>query len=315
MYAHRTVTLSGPDGYGKRIPPDRLGPLFQQIGPAIQKSVRMRFLGSSASRGRRPNWLAAASDLRFVDYSGNGNTILHFEAPVFGDAAPELYAQGELWPMRPDPAATGFDLLAEVVCDIGARNQDSEVFDRPLLVQIGHFDKVFDDHVQCLRFGDLSVRTTREPALTHAVAEAARELRAATPPARRVRVVGVLDMLWQSRQAFSLRLAENPDEVRGSLLEGDITELKDLLGQRVLVEGKAVYRPSRRVLRIDAERVMAAGDIYGPWDSVPPTLDTHAEPSGWRERQTPQTGVNAIIGKWPGDETDEEVFEALEHLS
>lgn len=315
MYAHRTVTLSGPDGYGQRIPPERLGPLFQQITPAIRGSVRMRFLGRSASRGRRPTWLSEASDIRFVDYSGSGDTILHFEAPQFGEAVPELYEQGELWPTRPAPDTTGFDLLAEVVCDVDARNEDSEVFDRPLLRQIQRFDRVFDDHIQRLRLGALAVQTAREPVLTYGVAEAAGELWVATPPSRRVRVVGTLDMLWQSRQAFSLKLSGEPDEVRGSLLEGDIGELKELLGQPVLVEGKAVYRPSRRVLRVDAERVIPAGDIEGPWGSIPAPLDTQLGPTSWHVRQTPQTGINAIIGKWPSDETDEEIFAALESIS
>jgi hypothetical protein len=31
--------------------------------------------------------------------------------------------------------------------------------------------------------------------------------------------------------------------------------------------------------------------------------------------QTPETGLGAMIGKWPGDETDEEIREALDALS
>jgi hypothetical protein len=31
-------------------------------------------------------------------------------------------------------------------------------------------------------------------------------------------------------------------------------------------------------------------------------------------RQTSKTGLAAIIGKWPGDETDEEIEEALKAL-
>ena len=34
-----------------------------------------------------------------------------------------------------------------------------------------------------------------------------------------------------------------------------------------------------------------------------------------RVPQTPTTGIGAIIGKWPGNETDEEINEALERLS
>jgi hypothetical protein len=31
--------------------------------------------------------------------------------------------------------------------------------------------------------------------------------------------------------------------------------------------------------------------------------------------QGPDSGINAIIGKWPGDESDEEIFALLEELS
>jgi len=31
--------------------------------------------------------------------------------------------------------------------------------------------------------------------------------------------------------------------------------------------------------------------------------------------QTPTTGVNAIIGKWPGDESEEEILALLEEMS
>jgi hypothetical protein len=31
--------------------------------------------------------------------------------------------------------------------------------------------------------------------------------------------------------------------------------------------------------------------------------------------QGPDSGINAIIGKWPGDETDEEILALLEEMS
>ena len=36
--------------------------------------------------------------------------------------------------------------------------------------------------------------------------------------------------------------------------------------------------------------------------------------SALHQPQTPETGLGAIIGKWPGDETDEEIAEALQGL-
>jgi hypothetical protein len=34
-----------------------------------------------------------------------------------------------------------------------------------------------------------------------------------------------------------------------------------------------------------------------------------------RRPQGPRSGINAIFGAWPGDETDDEVFAMLEEMS
>ena len=99
----------------------------------------MAFESRSCARGKRPSWLTAASDIRFVGHSGDDTTILHFEAPCLGEAADKLYEQGELWPTRPAASDTGFDLLGDVIADVAADNEDSERFDRPLLQEIEKF--------------------------------------------------------------------------------------------------------------------------------------------------------------------------------
>ena len=43
--------------------------------------------------------------------------------------------------------------------------------------------------------------------------------------------------------------------------------------------------------------------------------ELNLKPENLRVPQTPETGIGAIIGKWPGNETDEEINEALERLS
>ena len=39
------------------------------------------------------------------------------------------------------------------------------------------------------------------------------------------------------------------------------------------------------------------------------------DPATFWQPQGPHSGVNAIIGRWPGDETDEQIAAALEELS
>ena len=59
------------------------------------------------------------------------------------------------------------------------------------------------------------------------------------------------------------------------------------------------------------------GTLLGVTDKGEPTrqarepADDRPLPERVRQAQTPTTGLNAIIGQWPGDETDEEITEGL----
>src|SRR5262245_18921539 len=92
----------------------------------------------------------------------------------------------------------------------------------------------------------------RPAVVTAGTIAAAHKLDLELPPPQRVRVVGRLDMIWQSRQSFVLTL-DDGQEIRGVLVEGDVSSITGLFNQRVVVHGRAVYRPSGQLLRLDAE--------------------------------------------------------------
>ena len=132
-YITHTISLRNSCHYGRRVPPKAMGDILNHIPIAVDRSIRMAFQGASAPKGRRPLWLDAACDIRFVDHGGDDDTILYFEAPALGEAAEELYRQQELWPAKPAPEDTGFDLLGDVLAEIQRKNADSDKFDSPLL--------------------------------------------------------------------------------------------------------------------------------------------------------------------------------------
>ena len=130
----------------------------------------------------------------------------------------------------------------------------------------------------------------------------------------RARVVGTLDMLRASTNSFGVVL-ENGQEVRGVLAEGGVEQFADLLKQEVLVLGKCVYRPSGRLLRMDAESVAPATGESKIWSRIPESSFARTDTAGLRKAQGPKSGLAAIIGQWPGDETDEEINAELAALS
>jgi hypothetical protein len=141
------------------------------------------------------------------------------------------------------------------------------------------------------------------------------QLRRQTPPPQAVRVAGKVDAIRYSDRRFTLVLGS------GAVLQGyaeriEPDRLASLFGKDAVVSGTAVFRPSGSVLRIDADQVEAtAPEQLRLWASMPKPILATVDVRSLRELQGPRTGINAIIGQWPGDETDEEIRAALENLS
>jgi hypothetical protein len=273
----------------------------------------MAFTGRSTTKGQLPAWLEAAADIRLVDFGGDQNTVVGFEAPAFGEAAEEFYRQPALWPANPPPEDTGFDVLGDVLMDVNSDAEESERFDTPLLRRLAHFriglECAFDGlQIVGHRFPQDSPAT-----LSATTIAAARRLEIETPLPQRVRVVGRLDMIWQSRQGYVLTL-DDGREVRGVLVQGDMSSITKLFKQRVVVHGRTVYRPSGQLLRLDAERIDPGPDEPGIWSHIPPAKASKLDMKRLMQMQTQETGAAALFGKWPGEETDEELLEMLKRM-
>ena len=62
--------------YTQRIPLDVCGGIMSRISPLFVGSLRMAMEGASIASGRPPAWLERASDIRFLDYSHDGDDTL-----------------------------------------------------------------------------------------------------------------------------------------------------------------------------------------------------------------------------------------------
>src|SRR5262249_26968012 len=129
-----------------------------------------------------------------------------------------------------------------------------------------------------------------------------------------VRIVGTLDMIRASTQGFGLKL-DDGSELAGIYERGDISDLEPFFRKRVIVSGNLVYRPSGRPLRLDTTYLRTADGESSVWSRLPGSPVERLDVRELRQPQTKKTGVNAILGQWPGDEDDEEVGEKLSSLS
>ncbi len=307
------VVLRSREDYGGRMPPEPIGELLVRLPKLVQQAIRIRFEGRSTVTGNRPEWLLRTADVRVVGVTEDRDACVSLDAPILGEAAPELYDQEELWQLRPAPEDTGLDLLADALDDLQRNNADSPRYDTAMLSGLAKMGKVVNGSYHELVIAGRGHRSEAAVVNDTTIVNA-RELHAMVPAKTRVRVAGQLDMIRLSTRSFAIRL-DDGHEVPGVVGADDMADLRDLLGKRVVASGDAVFRASGRLLTVEADAIESAGPRSEVWSHVPQPSGRVIDPRTLRRPQGPRSGLAAIIGQWPGDETDEEIEEALRELS
>jgi hypothetical protein len=271
-----------------------------------QRSARLVAEGRSGARGPAPAWLTSAADLRISKFEP-GSLDLELQAPRLSDVAPEIFAQQQLFPAGTSADASAFDLFLDAAQDAAQGKRDSERLDAGVLDILGRASALFargGTRLTIAGAGRASI------VLDPPAAQTIRALADETPPSRVTRVRGVLDTLTVSTKSLMLRL-EDGRQLRGFATDVAIETLKELHGKDTVLEGHVTFRPSGEALRIQVEAAFAAkaGDVL--WTQLP-----KVEPAVTRPRASvAPVGLDAFFGKWPGDETDDELATALEDLS
>lgn len=136
----------------------------------------------------------------------------------------------------------------------------------------------------------------------------------ASPGPQRVRLVGRLAAVHGDANVFDLFL-DDANHVSVRWNGGDITAVTGVTNERVLILGTAIYGPTGELLRIDADDVTRSSDEGSFFSAVPRAISPGFDLDEIRREQRHKPGLSAIIGQWPGDESDEEVAAALRELS
>lgn len=310
-----TVALSRARRDGGPLPPAPVGQLLSRMPSLLRHCISMAYQRPGSIRGRPPRWLKAASDVRLMGVTCDDDACVVFDAPELGDAAYEVYQQPELIPTRPDPRDSGFDVFGDVLADIVARNTSSERFDTSVLRAVAGLSDVFDGVFDRMVIASRRYPSTQPVVVTRAAVDAAGDLRAMTPHNTRVRLVGELDAIRFSTQTFALKL-DDGHEVKGVFQSDEFDRVIDLVRppRRVLVTGQAIHKPSGQLLLVDADDIRAGAEEPPIWSCLPQDAAGPLALAGRRLRQRRGAGIAAVVGQWPGDETDEEIEEALEAL-
>lgn len=312
--AEYSLIVRGLHHSGSGLPGVLVRDLLDAVDQGARGAVRLRLEGRSrAGGGPPPSWVAEAAAF---DFSGllEGEDGVSLRIPTLRETLPERFVQHDLFPLV-EPSETALSLFGHSLDDALGGNAESDAYDEPLLsIFAEEFKQVFRHGVQSveMRNGRAGARPLH---VTPAGIQVVERLKRQTPRPRRVRLAGTVDAIRHSDRAFTLVLATG-EQIRGVLAEGAPEELAAHFGRIAIVSGTAQFRPSGTLLRVDADHLAPASEEdLRMWSVMPEPLDVQPSSRLVRQPQGPRTGINAIFGKWPGDETDEEIFRLLEEIS
>lgn len=312
-YRH-TVRLLGPSARGRHVSGSVLRDLLDILIEGSRGVVRLHAQGRSVWPGTPPRWLESAADFDVLPLE-EGSTIIPLEAPALAAAAPERFAQESF--LAPVSHRSALSLFEESLEAAMAGDEESETFDPPLLERFQQFTRLLADGVEEIELRSVDETAPSSPACVRIESSSLAtidRLIQKTPPSQRARLAGRLDTIRHHDRMFRLQL-DSGQTVTG--LADAVAEeaLAGLWGQEVMVSGVVSFRPSGSVLRIDADAIEPAKGATGLWSQVPKPVFHRLDVRSLHKVQGPRSGLNALYGKWPGDETDEEIEDALAELS
>lgn len=308
------LLLHGLRSRDEGIPGPLLRDLLDAVDDSARGAVRLRLAGRSAAGvGQGVEWIERAASFNVVGFTSEVPGI-ELQAPSLADAVPPDIASRDIAGQLAREESA-LNLLNVSLGEALAGSADSDTYDGPLLETFREFERVFHYGVDALE-----LRNGRWDApglhVTPQGLDVVRQLQRRTPGPRRVRLAGRIVEAWiVGELGVRLQLASG-EYVRCVLVKGRHEPVAKLFGEIAIVSGLARFRPSGKLLRVDAERIVSGTERdVEAWSVVPRPLDGKRAVRETWQPQGPDTGLNAIIGKWPGDETDEEIFRLLEEMS
>jgi hypothetical protein len=307
-----TIRLLAPTEQAAGVSLQVLRALSEALLEAAQRSLRLRVEGHSRSQ-RRLRWLAAATEIDLIGFREDA-TLLEWEAPALGEAAPELFAQMPAWEWSPRREQSALSLVQEALRDAITGNAESDLLDRGILEAFSGLGRVLHWGFEAVEF-DGAMSPENSIRVTRAGLTVVEQLRDETPPSQRVIVTGRLEPWAPGGRGFFLKLASG-ESLLGLLPSQDPGAFASLFGERVVVDGEARFRPSGAVSVLLASHVQAATPADAGWERVPRPRPRALEDLKPRTPVPPGTNrMERVFGHWPGDETEEELLAALEKMS
>ncbi|WP_421948681.1 hypothetical protein [Phaeodactylibacter xiamenensis] len=287
----------------------RLAKIAEGIRRISEGALQIRLRGISLTKGRKKVSLQNALKVTLTDIK-EGSTVLCLSTEPF-EKTLEPYqtdifraeAQAEL------PAETPMSLFIKSFQYALTDEDPQELLDKPLLRELKSLKKAFLSEGETMRFSNQGSLPVLE--LTQKDFTKIKVLEDEIPDPQPVVLNGIVELLQYSKLKVKIKTAEG---IVDGFLSDDLSseDIAPFWGKEITITGTSHFKPRGRSV-IEIERVFepGAGDDFFSKRPKSETVDMQIA------RQIREKGSNPladIVGKWPGEETDEEFEELLKTL-
>lgn len=305
------MRLLGGPGASLRVDADLLREALAVLLDGARQATRLVVDGESTRKGPRPAWLDAACRLELTGLAA-GSVVMELEAPSLAQAAPARFGESKQVPLFGVPSSTldsgqsAVDIFGTLLADALGDDPGQVFADRAFLDTCVRFARLAGEGYDGVQLEGIAGHAA--PILVRRDGVAKLEaLRDDTPGPRATRLVGTLDTISASKPQVILLLADGTP-VTARVETHDNTQLRTLYGAQVVVSGMAHFRPSGQLLTIDVTHLAPARPEDAMFDRAPVASTGSVllvQPGD------EAIGVATFFGTWPGEESDQELLDAL----
>lgn len=287
---------------------------FNQIVNALLKGsdrvLRLFVEGKSTGRGKSPDWLKKSLDFTITGIK-TGSTTLEMEVPVLEDTIPEQFLQRKPGDARIKPGDTAISLLSKSIADAAAENAESNYFDAGVLDALLSFQTITKNYAKELKItSNTNVRDSFKISSTEI--KKIKKIKIELPKPHTIVISGFFNLIEHNNRRFQLKTTDDKN-VDGIMAPSFVNfeSIRELWGKKVTIKGKAYYKASGELRHIEAQiiRPVEAGDEI--FQRIPGTRKHFKFVEKSLIEKNPHKSLKKIWGKWPGNESINDLLSAL----
>ncbi len=283
--------------------------LHQFLGTLIKTaecSTRLLAYGYGHGKGRNPKWLNDSIDFTVTGLR-QGSTVIDIEAPTFRDTAHKIFSQQDFWKLHPDLESTALDIVSLAIEEACQEDSPGDRFDKSVLDSISKFKRIINSSEKQLTIFQKDKKRER---LTLDKEKLDRAVQRSTEivESRAYVISGILDRIEHRDEKFLLRVGGDKT-LMGQIDSENVNVelLGSMWGTPTTIEGIVHFKANGEPRFIRARRIGEKSNEHHLYERLP----TGVEDDTVRLSKAANFKLSKLWGKWPGDETYDELMESF----